>query len=443
MNQGKTSCPSLYKQDSQLISKGKKTTNPYKIVIPAKVEKIIRYFCAQSPLNEWSGVLFYKVEGDFDSNLKVICEDIFLMDVGNGTYTEYKFSNADIASYLVDNPELLDCYQGLIHSHDTMSTFFSGTDSKTLQAEGNDTPIFVSLIVNNAGSYTAGITRKVKFKNTVTREGEYQFFQETKQAPTETLHSESTELEWFDLDIIKEEYSQQDPLAARFCSVVQAKARASAKAKTATSFSSRIPFSNSTTGYREQLLFPKEELEAIRKPKQTPIGAYGDYVPTWEDTKASGEEEGLLRDPEDDWGKFQGYSEEMPDGIDDPAKIELDPENLKNYVAQLVTGSPIISPAKIDLTKWVQSMDEIYGKRFDDSLDSFETWMTDYVNFLSQDFEDDALANVSEDLDPASVFAYHAEKMLHELNNQCEEQTGERSVYVDNICNILLECCYY
>jgi hypothetical protein len=36
-----------------------------------------------SPNNEWSGILFYKVEGDFDSpEFKIICEDIYLMDIG-------------------------------------------------------------------------------------------------------------------------------------------------------------------------------------------------------------------------------------------------------------------------------------------------------------------------------------------------------------------------
>ena len=46
-------------------------------------------------------------------------------------------------------------------------TFFSGTDKATLQSEGSDMNHFVSLIVNNAGKYTAGVTRKVKLKQTV------------------------------------------------------------------------------------------------------------------------------------------------------------------------------------------------------------------------------------------------------------------------------------
>ena len=42
-----------------------------------------------------------------------------------------------------------------------MNSFFSGTDRSTLIEEGMSMPHFVSLIVNNAGKYTAKITRRV------------------------------------------------------------------------------------------------------------------------------------------------------------------------------------------------------------------------------------------------------------------------------------------
>ena len=67
----------------------------------------------------------------------------------------------DVVSYMANNSELLDCQMGLIHSHNNMSTFFSGTDIRTLEEEGLDRNHFVSLIVNNQGSYTAAITRKL------------------------------------------------------------------------------------------------------------------------------------------------------------------------------------------------------------------------------------------------------------------------------------------
>ena len=81
------------------------------------------------------------------------------MDIGTEASTEFDMT-PDVISYMTDN-DLLDYQVGLIHSHHSMSTFFSGVDTNTLLEEGIDRAHFVSLIVNNKGSYTAGITRRV------------------------------------------------------------------------------------------------------------------------------------------------------------------------------------------------------------------------------------------------------------------------------------------
>ena len=93
----------------------KKKSDIYKIYIPEKVEQKFRYVCHQLPSVEWSGPLFYKVEGSFeDGSLTIKCEDIFIMDIGTAAYTEFEES-PDIINYMVENPELLDCQIGLVH----------------------------------------------------------------------------------------------------------------------------------------------------------------------------------------------------------------------------------------------------------------------------------------------------------------------------------------
>lgn len=181
----------------------------YFIEIPEHVEKIIRIFCGASPRNEWSGVLFYKVIGDFDSTeFRIVCEDILLMDIGSGTFTEYKFDCAAIGDYMAEHPELLECYTGLVHSHQNFNTFFSGTDTNTLQQEGSDLNNFVSLIVNNAGEYTAAITRKVTYKDEITTRssGTYPFYSEkvvNTEVSESTTSKERTVVEWFYLNVIR------------------------------------------------------------------------------------------------------------------------------------------------------------------------------------------------------------------------------------------------
>jgi hypothetical protein len=138
-----------------------KESTLFDLVIPVSVERKIRILCKEIPNLEWSGILFYTTEGSFDDgSLKIICKDILQMDEGTGTYTEFQTS-PDIATYLVSHPELCNMYQGLIHSHAGFQTFFSGTDLNTLKVEGSDMAHFVSLIVNNEGTYTAAITRKI------------------------------------------------------------------------------------------------------------------------------------------------------------------------------------------------------------------------------------------------------------------------------------------
>ena len=84
-----------------------------------------------------------------------------------------------------------------------MSTFFSGTDTATLKEEGRDRNNFVSLIVNNAGSYTAAITRRIKSKQ-VKESVSYEFFGDGEKQDTKKYVSDANEIEWFYHKIEKE-----------------------------------------------------------------------------------------------------------------------------------------------------------------------------------------------------------------------------------------------
>lgn len=142
----------------------KKSNLKFDLTISDKVESKIRWWCSRLPNKEWSGVLFYKYKGSFKNNsLKLTAVDFLVLDIGSVTHTEFTES-PDIISYMCAN-ELTDCQLGLIHSHNSMRCFFSGEDSNTLASEGSVRNHFLSLIVNNEGSYVAAITRRVKFES--------------------------------------------------------------------------------------------------------------------------------------------------------------------------------------------------------------------------------------------------------------------------------------
>lgn len=219
-----------------------KQKQSYNIVIPKNVEEKIRHLCSIVHEVEWSGVLFYKKEGSFENNdLKIICVDIFPMDIGSSGFTDFD-DTPDIAAYRCEHSELLDegIYEGLIHSHNCMKAFFSGTDTNTLLEEGTDRNHFVSLIVNNEGSYVAAITRRIKQEVhavahiVYTTKTHYNSWDDIDipLSDGETVEKDKEEtktieyVEWYDLNITKEAADNDfNEIDNRLAAIKKAKAK--------------------------------------------------------------------------------------------------------------------------------------------------------------------------------------------------------------------------
>lgn len=94
-----------------------------------------------------------------DIALEVV--DFMLQDVGNAVYTEYDL-NEEVAGYIADNlDELLGTKVALLHSHNKMAAFFSGTDIATLNEKAKECNNVLSVVVNNAGTYVAKFTQQI------------------------------------------------------------------------------------------------------------------------------------------------------------------------------------------------------------------------------------------------------------------------------------------
>lgn len=86
----------------------------YKLIVTKDFQKKVKTIGSRWPNNEWSGTLFYTVEGSFeDNNLVIIAKDFYLQDKGVSTFTEFT-NDPTLVSYMIDN-DLLDCHQGLVH----------------------------------------------------------------------------------------------------------------------------------------------------------------------------------------------------------------------------------------------------------------------------------------------------------------------------------------
>lgn len=379
------------KQPTKVISLVQKSgTYNYKLIIPAEVERKIRFACQKVWSTEWSGTLFFTHEGSFENNDLVIrCVDIYIMDIGTQAYTEFDM-NPDVIAYMTEHPELLDCQLGLIHSHCTFSTFFSGTDTATLKEEGRDRNNFVSLIVNNAGTYTAAITRRVKSKQ-VKESMSYEFFGDGEKHDTKEYVSSADEIEWFYLKIENENETFSFPdMAARLEEIKQAKAERAEKAKKA-----QTPVYQG--GYKP----------VITNSYGTKVGSANLIEKEADKPKIV---QPTLFDDVGDLPFEDGY--EIPYG-----QVSFDKVTLKSLVLQLITGSIIISnDNKIDITKWAKSMPTLYEKRFGKGkvgMDNFKIWAETYTEYLTWYITDEKLEELG--FDETEICAICAYDMIEEL----------------------------
>ena len=270
---------------------------------------------------------------------------------------------------------------------DNKMTFFSGTDTATLKEEGRDRNNFVSLIVNNAGSYTAAITRRIKSKQ-VRESISYEFFGDGEKQDTKEYVSDADEIEWFYLKIENETETFSFPdMAARLEEIKQAKEERAKKAQTPVYQGGYNPVIANSYGTKVgPANLVKKEAD---KPKVV--------QPT-------------LFDNTDDLPFDDNYS--LPYG-----QVTFDKVTLKSLVLQLITGSIIISnDSKIDIFKWAKSMPALYEKRFGkgkEGMDNFEMWADTYAEYLTWCATDEKLEELG--FDETEICAICAHDMIEEL----------------------------
>jgi len=338
--------------------------------------------CRKFPTLEWSGILFTSYKGNFeDGSLVITCQDLYPMDLGTSTYTDFKMDET-VAGYIAENIDLFGCDMNLLHSHNNMSCFFSGTDISTLRSEGNDQNCFVSLIVNNAGTYCAAITRKVKEKKTVVTKdysSTYEFFGEGEKTAkvlagtTENTEVENIYIEYFMLDVEIEHVD--NPLAyldSRFDEIQEVKKK-------------RVPVT-STTINPPVIKASEDGNHSPWIPNNSPIvnpasRTFGndfddDYsFREWKDRQNKAKEPTL-------------FSEDEMTEMLDISGWKPDPEIIHQLVCQMITCSLIVSN-KIDLKQWITKwMNKKYEELFGLNPSQFEEWKEFIVEFQINQYID-------------------------------------------------------
>lgn len=178
-----------------------------KLRVTPRAERKIRACIEALPFTEWSGAMYWRYTGAFESHdLDIECADILPMAIGDTVYTEYE-TNEVVYNYMLENG-LEDCCVGLVHSHHVMNTAFSGTDMATCYAEGQMMPHFVSLIVNSKGEYSAAVTRKEMIETTTEMTVSHVMMQKVSgMTEKKTFTSSSKGIGIYELSVTREDAS--------------------------------------------------------------------------------------------------------------------------------------------------------------------------------------------------------------------------------------------
>jgi len=103
---------------------------------------------------EWSGPAWYKIKKDEDGypiEFKIV--HFHPLDLGSHASTEWDAKDFAkiIQSTYEENPSLKTTSIGLIHSHNTMGAFLSGTDTSTIEDNAPSNGFYPSLVVASEG----------------------------------------------------------------------------------------------------------------------------------------------------------------------------------------------------------------------------------------------------------------------------------------------------
>lgn len=295
-----------------------------------------------------------------------------------------------------------------------MATFFSGTDQNTLLEEGIDRNHFLSLIVNNAGSYSAKVTRKISYKEKYTVSYSYQTYEDVPvDIQGGEAEKEYTVIEAFPLDIVKEERLSPFPeLDATLAEIRKRKEAETAKAKAAV-----IP---STYGYGRYIGYKvgdsfKKEVPA------GPANKIQKELPFHEPSLSSKERKGIGFNKREEGDEvYIDYSEKEEPNEDIPYdKVHYPEEVIQTVLKKLLKASPLFE-GNLNLTKFVSNMESSYDKSFP-TIPDFDEWAGNFVEYLLLLYsgEDKAIAAIGVDGDGAVAILAH--DLLLELDKLPEE----------------------
>ena len=199
-----------------------------KLIVTKEVKKKIDQLHSEIGNTEWCGFIFYeKIAGSISDPDTYVAKttDVYLMGIGTHSYTESENHSDDILNMVDRVPAYMENRYGLIHTHHTMDTFFSGTDIQELHDNAANYSYYLSLIVNFKEDYSAKIAKLVEVKGASFDLDEEDEETVSMEFPVEHI------LMQFDLDVIIEGVKCDDEIITERIAEINKRKEEEKKAK--------------------------------------------------------------------------------------------------------------------------------------------------------------------------------------------------------------------
>lgn len=141
--------------------------------MPDEVRDKIKMLNKLIPKVEWSGIILYTTEGSITKpeSFKINLKDIIPMHKGDSSYTTFQLNKGDgndpHIDYCIEHEEAFEWRVGLIHSHNIMRVFFSGTDLSELYDNSDSHDFYFSIVVNSYMDMVASIAIAAHVNQTI------------------------------------------------------------------------------------------------------------------------------------------------------------------------------------------------------------------------------------------------------------------------------------
>lgn len=395
----------------------KEVVKPFSLIIKKEVQDKIDLICQKIHKDEWSGPIFYTQEGSLaENNLVITVQDLLLMHLGTAAYTEYSES-PDIIAYMVEK-DLLDCNMGLIHSHNNMETFFSGTDIATLKEEALQHNHFVSLIVNNRRTYSAAITTVLRSKKVAEVKENFSYVtfngEKIEDVEDSVVETETVDVIWSKMKVISESIAEDQEVLDRIAEL--AKKQAALPIKT--------NYQSNTNNYPANVGFYAERGNVFDQ-EYNPLNKYQkDFTTQGSDKTATIPFTPPVKEVKKEVVKQTQGTEEFDPLLNSEipyADIAFDDKLTELSAKKLVAGAILVPENNsINLSNIIKSMESMYSKVFTD-IEGYRFFISGMVETIIFNIKDPSIMGFEES-EEAAIAAFSIMSLLGEY---------ESNIYLD------------